>query len=68
MGNRPQRIVYTHYMRAPVVSNDVVWSAVHATHSHNIINNIMILSCNGTNTSLGRVFTLLSLYSLTAML
>lgn len=43
--NRPHHVVCTHYMRAPSVGNDVVWSGVHAAQSHDIINDVMGLSC-----------------------
>lgn len=36
--------VCTHYMRTPAVVNQVVWSAVPAAQSHNIVNYTMILS------------------------
>lgn len=42
--NHPHRIVYTHYMRTPAVRSNVIWSAVHAAQSHDIVNDTMRLA------------------------
>lgn len=67
MTNRPHRVVCTQYMRAPAVGNNAVWSAVHAAQPHDIVNDTMILSWKGPKRSLGRAYTLHSVYALLAM-
>lgn len=54
MTNRPHRPMCMHYMRAPAIISYVAWSAVHAGQSHDIVNDTMSLSGNGTKTLLDR--------------
>lgn len=43
--NHPHLVVCTPYMHAPGVGSDVIWSAVHAAPSHDIVNDTLGLSC-----------------------
>lgn len=47
----------THYMRIPTVVSLVMRSAVYAAQSHDIINDTMNLSGNGTKTSRERAYS-----------
>lgn len=51
--NRPHHIVCMHYMHAPTFVNKVVWSAMHAAQSHDII-----------KTLLGHVHTVLCVHTI----
>lgn len=63
----PHRTVCMHYMRVTAAVSEVVWLTILATKSHDIVNDTMILSCNGTKASLGGAYTLHSLYKLLVM-